>query len=209
LLETCVREERSDTILKLASLPKARIETILLGRGLDPASITDAKEALARVDTPITAREAVDYSFQRRGDPSTFGKGRFGDGSAPVLYAALEKETCQAEVRHHAEREAAVDALPRFYHLLACDFKGLVAILIGEEVEHPELISPTDQGYPFCQALARQARDAHIRAFYTRSARHPAGTCTPVFARPNVTNERTIERVVLVRSGGEVRYERA
>jgi hypothetical protein len=209
LLETCVREERSDTILKLASLPKARIETILLARGLDPGSIADAKEALARVDAPITPKEAVDYSFQRRGDPSIFGKGRFGDGTAPVFYAALEKETCQAEVKHHAEKEAAVDALPRFYHLLACDFKGLVAILIGKEVEHPELISPTEEGYPFCQALARRAREARVRSFYTRSARHPAGTCTPVFARPNVTNERTIERMVLVRSGGEVRYESA
>jgi hypothetical protein len=209
LLTTCDQEERRDTVLKLASLPGARIESILLSRGLDPGSIADAKEALARVGTPITAGEAVDYSFQPRGAPATFGRGRFGDGTAPVFYAALEKETCQAEVKHHAEKEAAADLLPRFYHLLACEFDGHVAVLIGKEAEHPELISSTEDGYPFCQALARQAREAGIRAFYTRSARHPAGTCTPVFGRPNLTNERIVERTVLVRTGGEGRYEAA
>ena len=73
-------------MLKLAALPKAIIDTILLSRGIDPAIITDIKATLAAIGVPITARDAVDYSFRTHGSPPTYNKGRFGDGSAPVFY---------------------------------------------------------------------------------------------------------------------------
>jgi hypothetical protein len=208
LLAECPRENRTEIVLKLASLPKASIDTVLLRRGIDPASIADAKAVLALAGTPITAKEAVEYAFAGHGSPPIYGRGRFGDGSAPVYYAALAEETCQAEVRHRIKDAIAAAPFPRFYNLLACDFAGTVVILNGREVDHPELISPTEDGYPFCQALAKDARDADVHAFHAPSARHPDGTCSPVFARRNLTNERSIARAVFVLDNGGLKYER-
>jgi hypothetical protein len=198
LLDECPREYRNEIVLKLASLPRASIDGILLSRGIDPASIADARAVLALVGMPITAKEAVDYSFERHGSPPTYGRGRFGDGSAPVFYAALAEETCRAEVAHHLRDKIALAPYPRFYHLLECDFAGTVIDLHGKEIEHPELISPTEDGYSFCQALAKEARKVGARAFHTPSARHHAGTCAPVFARSTLTGERTSYRRFLV-----------
>jgi hypothetical protein len=207
LLAECKRETRSDVLLKLASLPRDAIEVVLRRRGIDPASFTDVKAALTSVGIPITAKDAVDYAFAPRGAPPSYGKGRFGDGSSPVYYSALTEETCEAEVRHHLSY-ASPSAFPRYYQVLACDFGGTVAILHGKEIEHPELISATEAGYPFCQSAAEAARKIDIRAFHTPSARHTGGTCTPVFYRTNLSNERSIARVAFVPDGGGLRYER-
>jgi hypothetical protein len=208
LLDKCPREHRNEIVLKLASLPKVSIDIFLLGRGIDPASIADVKAALASAGIPVTAKEAVDYSFARRGTPPTYGKGRFGDGGAPVFYAALAEETCQAEVAHHIRNEIAPAPFPRFYHLLECDFTGIVINLHGKEIEHPELVSPTEDGYPFCQTLAKEARKAGVHSFHTPSARHPGGTCSPVFARSNLTGERAVARAMFEPHNGGLKYER-
>jgi hypothetical protein len=208
LLDECPREHRTEIVLKLASLPRASIDSILLSRGIDPASIADAKAALALVRTPLTAKEAVDYSFEKHGSPPMYGTGRFGNGSTPVFYAALAEETCRAEVAHHLRDKIALASFPRFYHLLECDFAGIVVDLHGKEIEHPELISPTEDGYPFCQALANDARKAGAHSFHTPSARHAHGTCTPVFARSKLTGERAAARAMFVPDSSRLRYER-
>jgi RES domain len=151
---------------------------------------------------------SYDYSFEEHGSPPRYGTGRFGDGSTPVFYSALAEETCRAEVAHHLNDKVALAPFPRFYHLLECDFTGIVIDLHGKEIEHPELISPTDDGYPFCQAVAKDARNTGAHALHTPSARHRSGTCAPVFARSNLSRERAVARAMLVPENGALKYER-
>jgi hypothetical protein len=207
LLDKCPCEHRVEKVLKLASLPKASIDAILVKRGINPAAIADVKTVLTVIGTPITATQAVEYSFTSRGTPPKFGKGRFGDGSAPVFYSALAKETCEAEVRYHLQDAVAAAPFPRFYNLIECTFSGTGALLHGQEVHHPELISSTEDGYPFCQALADEARSQDIHTFLTPSARHAGGTCTPVFSRAHLSSERSVGRGVFKLERGNWKYE--
>jgi hypothetical protein len=194
-------------LLKLASLPRDAIEVILRRRGIDPANFADVMTALASVGIPLTAKEAIDYAFTPHGAPPSYGKGRFGDGSSPVYYSALTEKTCEAEVRYHLSYASPL-TFARFYHVLECEFAGTVAILHGKEGDHPELVSKMDTGYPFCQAVAAEARKMDIHAFYTPSARNPGGTCSPVFYRTNLSRERSVARVAFVPDGSGLRYER-
>jgi hypothetical protein len=168
----------NEVVLKLASLPKSSIEETLLRRGLDPNSIEDAKDALALVGAPITPHDVVAYSFTRHGTPPAFGKGRFGDGNHPVYYSALEMETCEEEVKYHLKDAIAAAPFARFFQFIACDLSGVVLDLCGKEADHPELVSKTEDGYPYCQALALTARNSAIDAFHAPSARRAVSTCT-------------------------------
>ena len=193
MLEEYERSRRDEVVLKLAAFPKSSIEEALLSRGIDPNSIGDAKAILALVGAPFTPHDAVAYSFTRRGAPLTFGKGRFGDGSHPVFYSALERETCEEEVRHRLRDPRAAVPFDRYFQFVACDFSGVVLDLCGREGIHPELVSETEDGYPFCQALAVVARNSGVEAFHTPSARKAGGICTPVFARSTLANPRFVD----------------
>ena len=117
-----------------------------------------------------------------------FRAGRFGDGTMGVYYSALEAHTCEREVGFHLNLEIAQahDAgfsRARRYTFVECEYRGTTAELRGKETVHPELVSQSEAGYPFCQALARKAVSNAIAGLLTRSARDPSGTCVPVFAR--------------------------
>lgn len=193
MLDEFERESRNEVVLKLASLPKSTIEEILLKRGLDPGSIEDAKETLAFVGFTTTPQDAIAYSFTKHGSPPAFGKGRFGDGSFPICYTALERETCEEEVRHHLQEAIAAVRFTRFYQLIACDLSGVVLDLCRREHDHPELVSKTESGYPFCQALAQTAKGSGVEAFHAPSARRNGGICTPVFSHPALANARFVD----------------
>jgi hypothetical protein len=193
VLEEYQRGRQDEAVLKLASFPKSGIEDILLSRGLDPNNIGDAKAILALVGAPFTPTDAVAYSFTQQGAPPTFGRGRFGDGSLPVFYSALEKETCEEELRHRLRDAKTAVPLDRYFQFIACDFSGVVLDLYGHEGEHPELVSKTEDGYPFCRALAVTARSEAIDALHTPSARKAGGICTPVFSRPTLSNPRFVD----------------
>jgi hypothetical protein len=153
LLDKCQSESRNNIVLKLASLPKSSIDEFLLKRGLDPNSIADAKAALASADAPVTPDGVVAYSFNKHG--TSYGKGRFGDERYPVFYSALEMETCEEEVRHRLKDAKAAVPFDRYFQFIACDFSGVVVDLYRQEKKHPELVSNTEDGYPFCRAFAR------------------------------------------------------
>jgi hypothetical protein len=193
LLEEYERSHEDEVVLKLAAFPKSSIEATLLGRGLDPNSIEDAKAILALVGAPFTPDDAVAYSFTQHGLPPTFGRGRFGDGSHPVYYSALEMETCEEEVRHRLRDAKAAVPFDMYFHFIACDFSGAVLNLCGNEGAHPELVSKSEDGYPFCQALAVTARNEAIDALHTPSARKAGGICTPVLSRPTLANPRFVD----------------
>lgn len=188
MLDKCKRESREVIVLKLASLPKSSIDEFLLKRGLDPNSIADAKAALASADAPVTPDGVVAYSFNKHG--ASYGKGRFGDGSYPVFYSALEMKTCEEEVRHRLKDAKTAVSVDRYFQFIACDFSGVVVDLCGQEKDHPELVSNMEDGYPFCRAMAISARNSGVDGLHTPSARKAGGICTPVFVRPALANPR-------------------
>lgn len=193
MLEEYERGRRDDVVLKLVAFPKSGIEAALLSRGIDPNSIRDARAILALVGAPFTPHDAVAYSFTQHDAPPTFGKGRFGDGSHPVFYSALERETCEEEVKHRLRDAKAAVPYDRYFQFITCDFSGVVLDLCGREDAHPELVSETEDGYPFCQALALTSRNSGVEAFHTPSARRAGGICTPVFSRPALANPRFVD----------------
>lgn len=208
MIEQFTREHCADIVLKLAALPRERIEAILLRRGIADDSVAEVKEALRGVDFVLDAKEAVAYSFRE-----PYGIGRFGDGQFPLFYSALEEETCIAEIsyryaRQFEEQRSGAFPYDRYYHLITCNFAGMTLALVGEEEKYPALVSPTETGYPFCQQLAKAARDEGIDALYTRSARASDGTCTPVFTQSTLSNEKTEGRFRFYAEDGATLHEK-
>ena len=208
MIDEFARENRADALLKLASLPREMVDAIFLKRGIDPASIAEAKEVIAGVAIPLTPAEVLAYSFRK-----PFRQGRFGDASYGVYYSALEEDTCVEEIRHHYHREfeqQRTGQFPhaRYYHLLTCNFAGVALVLNGHEDQYPDLVSATDAGYPFCQNLAIAARQDGVDALYTQSARAPAGTCVPVFTQATLTNPRSVSRFRFFAQNGQTEHER-
>src|SRR5262249_20092419 len=99
-------------------------------------------------------------------------------------------ETCEAEVRHRLRDAKVAVPLDRYFQFIACDFSGVVVDLCGKEGDHPELVSQTEDGYPFCQALAAAARSSGVDGLRAPSARKAGGIFIPVFSRPAVANPR-------------------
>lgn len=202
------RNERADPVLKLAALPRESIEAILLRRGISAESVLEVRTALTAVDIVLDANDAVAYSFRE-----PYRVGRFGDGHIGVFYSALEEETCVTEIsyrhgRQLAEQRSGEFPHDRYYHLITCNFSGVALVLLGEEVSHPELISATENGYPFCQRLANEAAADGIDALYTRSARAENGTCVPVFSQPALHHPTTVSRFRFYAENGLSAHER-
>lgn len=162
---------------------------------------------------PLTAEETVDHAFFRQDDKTPpFTTGRFSDGSIGVYYSALEKMTCQRELEFHlgdAIAEARDNAFlyPRFYSLIGCNYSGVTANLCGQEDAHPQLVSETKEGYPFCQELGLQAVQREIDGFTTPSARNNGGVCVPIFTRGSLTKPTVKHQVKLIVSTTKVEFQ--
>jgi hypothetical protein len=195
-------------VLKLASLPRERIEAVLLKRGISRESIPEVKATLGVANVPLNAEEAVSYSFRE-----PYVVARFGDGTFGVFYSARAEPTCIAEISYHhgrqlAEQRSGTFPHARYYDLISCDFAGDTLTLLGAEAKYRDLISPTEAGYPFCQRLAKAAIDQRIDGFYTRSARDKSGTCVPIFTRGSITNAHSMARFRFFAEMGQSRHER-
>ena len=94
----------------------------------------------------------------------------------------------------------------RSYSLISCNYSGVTADLCGQESTHPELISETKEGYPFCQKLGAQAIEREIDGFVTPSARNNGGTCLPVFARSSLSEPTVKLQVKLIISPTEIEF---
>jgi len=81
----------------------------------------------------------------------------------PALYTALDELTCLAEIKYHLHGSFSPTE-KRFYSFLNADFSGSVLIIVGHETLYPDLVSKSDSGYPFCQAVAASARASGITA---------------------------------------------
>jgi hypothetical protein len=205
LLNELPRRRRQDVLSRLASLPTARLEALLLDMNVNPADLDDVKEAVLGVESITTPADAIRYSFVRQ----DIREGRFNTTSLRVLYAALEPETCLAEIKYHSDdlRDAGGPIGSRFYDLLEVDFVGEVIDLRGLEATYPALVSIDKSGYPFCQQLGTAANVMGLDALYAPSARSNGGTCTPVFTEASVTNPVRVRRFRLFWDGHAVAHE--
>jgi len=201
LLQDCATTEQRTTVLRLAAIGRQPLRTILGARRIDPRAHEAIAGALGDSNPALSAQALLDEPFRpRTNTPTPFRVGRFGDGTLGVYYAALEQRTCERELGFHlhsrvADAYAAGFRAPRRYALVACEYRAVTAELRGQEGAHPELVSPSEAGYAFCQRLAHQAVSAGIGGFFTRSARAPDGTCVPVSARDALGRARVRDRV--------------
>ncbi|WP_224581058.1 RES family NAD+ phosphorylase [Bradyrhizobium barranii] len=135
--------------------------------------------------------------------PTPFPPGRFGNGQWPVYYAALAEETCASEVAYHLTGQAVEG---RYYSVVSCRFRGDVLNLVGEQNRHPDLVSPTDAGYPFCQQVADEARSV-VSGLHAPSARHTGGVCIPVLDRQSLSQPQVSHRGRFVSDVGTLKFE--
>lgn len=181
---------KSEQIKKLAAVPSRSLAALLLLRGIPEESIQDTLEGLEEIGTPITVEDAVAWPFKPDLAAETpYRYGQFSDGREyPVYYAALDRQTCLAEIAHHLQTDIQrTGDFPRFYFLIESAFSGEACELVGLEQTYPDLTSQTETGYPFCQELARGERARGSTALQTRSARDPNGVCVPVFSQQSIT----------------------
>jgi hypothetical protein len=214
LIDECERETRSESVYRLASLPRDTLNSILIRRGIAVENVEEVKSLLATVGSPVTPEQVIAYSFKRHDDRILpFNVGRFGDGNYPVYHSAIEEETCIAEVRHYAKKgfeamQSGQLPYPRYYQFVSSAFNGPTLILCGHEKAHPELVSADESGYPFCQSLARQALTQDIVAFHAPSARREGGICVPVFVQRALSNYRSGYFIMFVTRNGQIEHQK-
>ena len=114
------------------------------------------------------------FAYARPGQPN-----RFNGADRGAWYAALDVETCIAEVGHHLTR-ALADA-GDFNAVV--DYAEMHASMAGEFVDvrgapdHPSLNPDASTGYPAGNSLAASARGAGLNGIIYPSVRHAGGTC--------------------------------
>lgn len=121
---------------------------------------------------------------------------RYSDGSIPVFYSALERETAKEEIKHHTKKYLTQHATkPRTVYFLrfACDFNGTGKDL---RVKHDEWQWLThDSDYSKCHDIAHEAVQEGLDGLLAPSARRNNGTCLPVFKRAAISNPESEEIV--------------
>lgn len=83
-----------------------------------------------------------------------------------VYYSALEVSTCEKEIVFHLEFEEGDPS--RYYSMIGCEFSGTMADLREKENDHPDLVSQTRNGHPFCQRLGEKAKQKKLMHFILR-----------------------------------------
>lgn len=104
---------------------------------------------------------------------------RFNPATRGAWYAALEAQTCIAEVGFHLTRALAdagdFDAVVEYGEMIA-SMAGVFVDLRGSP-GHPSLDPDPAAGYPAGNALAARARAEGHNGIIYPSVRHPGGTC--------------------------------
>ena len=163
--------------------------------GLDPQGVDEMVELLASaglLDPPDVLCEAP-FKPKRRLKPDIT---RFSDGSYPVFYCAIERETARAEAEHWFSHFAGKPKGDRtvLYSCFACDFSGDTKDLRPKLDEWPALTYPDD--YRLCNTLGAEALKIQLDALLAPSARRPQGTNLPVFARRAINNPGDLIRMM-------------
>ncbi len=212
VLDECPVAQESATVGRIVSVPDQgdSARTILLRRGIRSQDLDDVLPLIS-AKTPCTPGEVLDKAFRPRPDRNPpYPEGRFGDGSFPVYYSALEEATCKKEIAYHLCEQGGdpvEDPDPRAYRLMACGYRGMTADLRGKESKHTDLTSSTSSGYPFCQSLARDAVKRGYDGFLTTSARNPEGTCVPVFTQTALSEPQAENEFLVTLQDGQVQFQ--
>ena len=151
----------------------------------------DILESAGVLDSPEALCEAP-FKPKRRLRPQPT---RLSDGTFPVFYCALERETAQAEAEHWFADFAGRPQGERtaLYSCFACDFSGETKDLRPQQGRWPRLTHPDD--YTFCNALGAEALEDDLDALLAPSARRANGTNLPVFAQRAVSNPGDLVRM--------------
>lgn len=112
---------------------------------------------------------------------------RFNPSDRGAWYAALDVETCIAEVGFHLTRALAevgdFNAVVEYGEMIA-SMAG-VFVDLRRAADHASLDPDPAVGYPAGNLVAAQARSADLNGIIYPSVRHPGGTCI-VALWPNV-----------------------
>jgi RES domain-containing protein len=123
---------------------------------------------------PHSAHINAAFAYPRPRAPN-----RFNGPDRGAWYAALDVETCVAEVAFHLTRFLADTGV----YEAVVDYAELFASFAGEFLDlrqasdHPALNPDTDIGYPEGNRLAEAALARGLNGILYPSVRHPGGTC--------------------------------
>lgn len=185
-------ERLAGRLYRVATLYSAR-RTLEKDMGLSAREASAVLGALPAARVPEVRPDApLDDPFRRRrsGD-FPFGSGRYSDGSFGVLYSAEDEETAKIEASSFVLRRAQERGTTWTLHkwLLRFDLEGDGKDLTPFTGTWPELTARTEDSYPTCQRLGREAKDDGLDALRVPSARRSGGVCVPVLSRDSVSNE--------------------
>ena len=182
MLEEVVRRRFDGVMFRLAGRRSVQRTAEKLGlTGGDLRDFEDAigSESIARILLSDPFDEKLFPDMPPFGFPT-----RFSDGSYPVLYASLSRETSEEELRHHRRRDALehVDRrLPVHMWAYRCRLNGQVADVRTRHEDWPWLTSDETLN-PDCLKVGKEAHEAvDIDALLAPSARHEGGTTVPTF----------------------------
>lgn len=178
------------------------------------------------IPTGIIARSfhyttAVEYPFVRE----PYLMSRYGNGSHPVWYGALDlettiHETCYHMVREERRIEGHHETIYRERAVYDVDGRAILIDLVGKEQHYPALI---EESYHFTQPLGQRMYDEGHPGLIAPSARHRGGENAIIFRQNMLTNPRvtcylnylysaTDNTVIVERTSGEtlitLRYPR-
>lgn len=196
-------ETRTVDVARLVSLPLKTLSAILIARGIPLEDIDEVEAAVIGVGVVITATDAIRYTFTRSPIPPQ----RFNTEHFPALYTATEESTCLAEIKHHINGTFTTTTERRYYQVLHVNFSGSTLVTAGHEGAHPDLISASSAGYPFCQALAGAARSAGHDALYAASARQAGGRCLPIFSEHSLWGATITKTIRFSFDGANVQHQ--
>ena len=183
MIEQFDRSEETIRVARLVALPNAELDALLVSRSITLEDFDEVRDAVIGIGAVITAQDAIKQTFAR----SEISAQRYNTANFSVFYTAVARETCVAEISYHLGSTIQQSG-PRYYQFLEVTFGGNVLNLLGRESDFPDIVSPTNAGYPFCQRLASDARAAGLDALFAPSARHNAGTCVPIFTENSISN---------------------
>lgn len=144
----------------------------------------------------------ISVVFQPRPEyPTPFRPGRYGSGSYPVFYAALDESTSTKERGFYYVEEARIDRLDRYYTVFTCKYVGDTIELMGQEEKHPHLVSLDQSGYPFCQHLGSSLRQRSDGLLAPSARNRPDGVCVPIFSEGSLSEPRFLRWVVFSMEG--------
>ena len=192
MLQGIPRQRAQHRVHRFALVRKAA--KFLGNEGLDAQAIREMLailESAGVLDSPEALCEAPFKPKRRLRRRQT----RFSDGTFPVFYCALERETAQAEAEYWFADFAGRPQGKRtaLYSCFACDFSGETKDLRPQQGRWPKLTHAHD--YTFCNALGAEALEENLDALLAPSVRRAGGANLAVFAKRAVSNPGDLVRM--------------